>query len=374
MLLGLASTVSSCLVDFEDYPVGDDASDAGNGAVPVGGDRGAGGDSEPPIGNPTGGSVGVGGSADSGAAGVVSQGGSARGGAVGTGGKATNGGTPSAGGASGAGDGGVIGSGGSDAPGSGGAGAPGEGGTIANAGSGGASAGETGAAETGGGGSGGGEIYESCKALHAAEPSSPSGAYSIHPPLAQAPFSVYCDMTTSGGGWTLVLNQGPSFDPLTLGQDDGACLTENCVSRAYSTLEVVSGIMLDMKDGNIVDDELQARAIVSDVDQTSVGKTMQQVFTVGPNFFEAEDNQNLELTLFEPETCDTLPGMMKEVLCGTPVLVFADRIWGCPFPDVTYAIGISTTYTEAWGNCAGWPGEPNFGDNWLPDNFRVWVR
>jgi hypothetical protein len=132
--------------------------------------------------------------------------------------------------------------------------------------------------------------------------------------------------------------------------------------------------MLDMKEGDISDDELLARAIVTDVAATSVGKTMQEIFTVGPNFFEAEDNQNLDLTIFEPADCESLPGMMKEVLCGTPVLVFADTIWGCPFPDVTYAIGISTTYTEAWGNCAGWPGNPNYGDNWLPDNFRVWVR
>jgi hypothetical protein len=69
--------------------------------------------------------------------------------------------------------------------------------------------------------------------------------------------------------------------------------------------------MLDMKDGNIVDDELQARAIVTDVDATSVGKTMQEIFTVGPNFFEAEDNQNLDLTGARGNRCGEYRGGTK---------------------------------------------------------------
>jgi hypothetical protein len=44
----------------------------------------------------------------------------------------------------------------------------------------------------------------SCLALHQAQPQLPSGVYTIDPDLGGpiAPFPVYCDMETDGGGWT----------------------------------------------------------------------------------------------------------------------------------------------------------------------------
>lgn len=229
-------------------------------------------------------------------------------------------------------------------------------------------------------------LPRSCNELHVYAPSLPSGPYALKPEGAASSFQSYCGMSQEGGGWTLVVNEGPSFDPMTTGEADALCYSSSCTSIGYSLVRLDSDVMLDVSNSIIAGTTYTARLIVTGVYPMSRGKTLRTLFTTGPNYVEAENNSNLVVRMRDGADCNTLPwdlGKLACLSCDTagckePVLVFGDGDAepGCRTGAVPHlAIGAANDYATPWSNCAGWPQDPDYGGvDFYPNYIRVWLR
>jgi hypothetical protein len=223
----------------------------------------------------------------------------------------------------------------------------------------------------------------SCAELHRASPALPSGSYTLQPAGDASGFLAYCGMMLEGGGWTLAVSDGPSFDTATMGVTNAVCYSSNCANIAYSRVLLESDVMIDVSNSPITNATYTARLIVSGVHTMSRGKTLRTLFTTGPNYVEAEDNSNVAVRMIGGADCNTLPRDMATAACNecatvgckVPVMVFGDGDSGCETPAPRFALGAATDYTTGWTNCAGWPQSPNHsGIDSYPDYVRVWIR
>jgi len=229
-------------------------------------------------------------------------------------------------------------------------------------------------------------VPRSCGELHRYSPGLASGAYTLQPAGAPTSFVAYCGMMLEGGGWTLVVNEGPSFDPATMGVSGELCYSSACTNTGYSQVLLESDVMIDVSNSPITGATYTARIIVTGVQAMSRAKTLRTLFTTGPNYVDAEDNSNVAVRMMGGAECTTLPADLAGLVCSecatadckVPVMVFGDgdSAAGCrTTPVPRFAIGGAYDYATAWSNCAGWPQDPNYvGTDFYPDYVRVWIR
>jgi hypothetical protein len=226
-------------------------------------------------------------------------------------------------------------------------------------------------------------LPRSCAELHRAAPALASGSYTLKPAGEASGFLAYCGMALEGGGWTLAVSEGPSFDPATMGVTNAVCYSSNCANIAYSRVLLESDVMIDVSNSPITNAMYTARVIVNGVHTMSRGKTLRTLFTTGPNYVEAEDNSNVAVRMIGGAECSTLPRDMATIACNecatigckVPVMVFGDGDSACGMPAPRFALGAATDHATGWTNCAGWPQSPNYSDfDFYPDYVRVWIR
>jgi hypothetical protein len=210
------------------------------------------------------------------------------------------------------------------------------------------------------------------------------GVYYINP-TGTGSFQAYCDMTTDGGGWTMIFNEKNiwSFWDGTNKYTNFAweinCTWENrnCVNRSYSTVPVTNGVMLDGAWFDIGINKYSSKVVFNWVNNIKY-RTLYYLFN---NSGAQSTPTETHWLINEPKIITWFQNSVSAWF-GWYTWATSNLLWDYwniiyQFQNIVLnedqASWLDWLISGAWDNGCKWPNNPCFPDHWY-SNYRLWFR